>query len=295
MTVVADQTDSIGIPCSLATQDRYILGALKYPASTPLRGRIVVAGAMGVPQEFYRRFAQFAARRGFETLTFDYRGIGHSRPATLEGFRMDLLDWGRQDLAAAVDATTSHETPLYVLGHCYGGKAFGLLPNHRKVRGCYVFGMGAGWRGWMPLGERLRSLPMWYVALPLLTAWKGYCPWKMLSRGEDLPIDVYRQWRRWCRFPRFFFDDPRLHEIKEQFARITTPLMAVNALDDAWATPRSRDAFLRGYRHAPTTIVELAPSDALGSIGHMGFFRSRSETLWGDVLAWFESCSPRTG
>jgi predicted alpha/beta hydrolase len=33
---------------------------------------------------------------------------------------MDLLDWARQDLAAAVDAMADGSTPLYIAGHSFG-------------------------------------------------------------------------------------------------------------------------------------------------------------------------------
>lgn len=291
MTVVIDQ-ENAPVSASLTAADGYVLGAMRYPAAAPLQGRLVVAGATAVPQGFYRRFAQFASTRGFETLTLDYRGIGQSRPRSLKGFRMDLLDWGRQDLAAAVDAMAGSDVPLYMVGHSYGGHAFGLLPNHRKVAGFYVFGTGAGWHGWMPRGEGLRVLLMWRVVLPVLTWWKGYCPWKLLGLGEDLPVDVYRQWRYWCRFPRYFFDDPAMQHLERIFATVLTPIVAVNALDDAWATPRSRDAFVQGYRNAPVTRKDLDPAKMAGKIGHMGYFRHTSEALWQDALDWFTDLHP---
>ncbi|WP_412769417.1 alpha/beta fold hydrolase [Ralstonia pseudosolanacearum] len=188
------RTDAL--PVSLTAADGYVLSGCRYPADTALKGCLVVAGATAVPQGFYRRFAQFAGTRGFETLTFDYRGIGLSRPPSLHGFRTDFLDWARQDLAAAVDSMADGAVPLYVVGHSYGGHAFGLLPNHRKVAGFCVFGTGAGWHGYMPLGERLRVLAMWNAVLPVLTWWKGYstargrcsawaktCPWGSTGNG----------------------------------------------------------------------------------------------------------------
>ena len=87
---------------SLTASDGLVLGATLYPATRPRRARLIVAGATAVPQGFYRRFAEFAAAQGLETLTFDYRGIGQSRPPSLKDFRMSLLDWGQLDLAAAV-------------------------------------------------------------------------------------------------------------------------------------------------------------------------------------------------
>lgn len=147
------------IPVSLTAADGYVLGGCRYPADTALKGRLVVAGATAVPQGFYRRFAQFAGTRGFETLTFDYRGIGQSRPPSLHGLRTDFLDWARLDLAAAVDTMADGAVPLYVVGHSYGGHAFGLLPNHRKVAGFCVFGTGAGWHGYMPLANGCACWP----------------------------------------------------------------------------------------------------------------------------------------
>lgn len=274
---------------NLTAADGYVLSGSLYPSSAPLKGRLVVAGATAVPQEFYKRFAQFASARGFETLTFDYRGIGRSRPPSLKGFRMDLLDWARLDLAAAVEAMATDAVPSYVVGHSYGGHAFGLLPNHHKVAGFYVFGTGAGWHGYMPLGERLRVLAMWKVVLPVLTWWKGYCPWKMLGMGEDLPVDAYRQWRHWCQFPHYFFDDPAMQGIEEKYAAVRTPIVAANALDDLWASPESRDAFMQGYRNAPLTRKDLDPQQAGGKVGHMGYFRQGAEPLWESVLGWFSN------
>lgn len=274
-------------PISLTAADGYRLVGTRYPSQGPRQGSLVVAGATAVPQGFYKRFAQFAAARGFETLTFDYRGIGQSRPASLKGFRMNLLDWARLDLAVAVEAMTNDSVPLYVLGHSYGGHAFGLLPNHAKVAGFYVFGTGAGWHGYMPLSERLRVLTMWNVVLPVLTWWKGYCPWKMLGLGEDLPTDVYRQWRHWCQYRRYFFDDPAMRGIELQYAEVLTPIVAANALDDLWATPCSRDAFMMAYSSAPLIRQDIDPLLAGGEIGHMGYFRQAAEPLWGNALDWF--------
>lgn len=276
-------------PLWLKAADGYHLAAMRYPAAAPRVGRLVVAGATGVPQRFYRRFAEHAAARGFETLTLDYRGIGLSRPATLRRFRMDYLDWARLDLAAAVEAMSDEaEGPLFMVGHSFGGHAFGLLPNHERVARFCTFATGAGWHGWMPPLERLRVLALWRVVGPLLTRWKGYLPWSLLGMGEDLPLNVYRQWRHWCRYPRYFFDDPAMPQLAESFAAVRTPIVAVNALDDLWAPPRSRDAFMAAYRGTSWQAIDVDPRRAgLGAIGHMGYFRDAAQPLWDQALQWF--------
>ncbi len=282
---------------TLIAGDGYRLAAQRYPVpyqQGATRARIVVAGATGVPQRFYRRFAQHAAAQGFETLTLDYRGIGQSKPASLRGFEMDYRDWARQDLAAAVDlcaeACSRDGLPLFMVGHSYGGHAFGLLPNHARVAGLYTFATGAGWHGWMPPLEQLRVQLMWRVIGPVLTCWKGYLPWSLLGMGEDLPLDVYRQWRQWCRYPRYFFDDPALgDEVAAQFAQVRTPIVAANALDDLWAPPASRDAFMAGYRQSGWRALDIHPSESIGPIGHLGYFRPAAQPLWQGVLDWFAS------
>lgn len=279
---------------TLTAADGYPLVAHRFHSPAPPLGHLVVGGATAVPQGFYKRFAEHAARRGFNVLTLDYRGIGQSAPRTLKGFRMDYLDWGRQDLAAAVQAMRVPGVPLYLVGHSYGGHALGLLPDPGAVDGAYTFATGAGWHGWMPPLERLRVLFMWRVLGPVWTRMHGYLPWSRLGMGEDLPIDVYRQWRQWCRFPRYFFDDPTMKATTERFGEVRFPIVAVNALDDAWAPPASRDAFMAGYRNADVRSVTIdSKQTGLGSLGHMGYFRPKALPLWNDALDWFASQTQR--
>ncbi|MFM7505294.1 MAG: alpha/beta fold hydrolase [Rubrivivax sp.] len=276
---------------ALRAADGYALTALRYPAQGAARAHLVVAGATGVPQRFYRRFAEHAAAQGIHVLTLDYRGIGLSRPSSLRGFEMDYLDWARLDLPAVVDAVPEDGLPLLMVGHSYGGHAFGLLPSHARVARFATFATGAGWHGWMPPLERLRVLAMWRVLGPVLTRWKGYLPGSLLGLGEDLPLTVYRQWRRWCTFPRYFFDDPEMEgeRLAERFAAVRTPILALNAIDDHWALPASRDAFMAAYRNASCRCIDLQPKSlGVESIGHMGYFRPAARPLWDDVLAWLQ-------
>jgi predicted alpha/beta hydrolase len=268
---------------SLPATDGYALAATRYPATGHKRGHLVVAPATAVPQRFYRRFAEHAAARGLEVWTLDYRGVGGSKPATLRGFEMDYLDWAEKDLPALV-AQVPQDAPLYWVGHSFGGHALGLQPEHARVQAACFFGVGAGWHGWMPRLERLRVWVMWNVLGPLMTRWKGYLPWSLLGMGEDLPLGVYRDWRRWCHFPHYFFDDPARPEMAQRFAQVRTPILAYNALDDLWALPRSREAFMAGYSQAPWRGQDLDPHLSHGHIGHMGYFRPQAQSLWDDCL-----------
>lgn len=269
----------------LTTRDGYALAATRYDACGTPRGNLIMAGATGVQQRFYRRFAEHAARQGFTVLTLDYRGVGQSRPASLKDFEMSYLDWARQDLAAAVELLAADKLPLYWVGHSFGGHAIGLLPDPSAISACYSFGSGAGWAGWMPPREALKVRLLWGCVLPLIVACRGYMAWSLLGMGDDLPLGVYRDWKRWCRYPYYYFDDPDMQPLHDAYARVRMPCVFATALDDPWAPPRSRDAFVKAYRNAPLTLRDLRPTPGRG-LGHMGYFREGSEPLWDEVLNW---------
>ena len=202
---------------------------------------------------------------------------------------MQYLDWAFQDLSSAINAMASKEVPLFLVGHSFAGHAFGLIPNHACIARFDTFGTGAGWHGWMPPRERARVWLMWNMVGPVLTAAMGYLPWSRLGMGEDLPIDVYRQWKRWCQYPDYFFGDASARDSLSGFAQVRTPIMAANALDDLWAQPRSRDAFMAAYRAAPLSTLDIDPVAAgVGPIGHMGYFRARAQPLWDAALQWLD-------
>jgi Putative transposase len=190
---------------------------------------------------------------------------------------------------------SSQAVPLYLVGHSHGGHAFGMLPNQDKVAGFYAFGTGAGWHGWMPPLERIKVLFMWHVLGPLLTWWKGYLSWSLLGMGEDLPLDAYRQWKRWCRYANYFLGDPSMQHVCG-FERLRAPLMAANSIDDRWSPPKSRDAFIGSYRAAARETLDIDPVlIGLPRIGHMGYFGPGAAPLWASALEWFAMCADIDG
>lgn len=253
-------------------------------------GQILLGGATGVPQGFYRRFAEHANQRGFVVRTLDYRGVAKSAPVTLRGYRMNYLDWARQDLVATLEQISQKRPTIntYLVGHSYGGHALGLMSNHAKIAKAVFFGAGSGWSGHMPLAERIKVEFMWNALGPVITPIVGYMPGKIIG-GADLPLDVYKQWRQWCKFPHYFFDDPLMKGRLAGFDEVTSPIKAINATDDLWALPASRDHFFKGYTRAAVTPINIEPKEfkLAKGIGHMGYFRKGCEALWTPTLDWF--------
>ena len=279
---------------SFLATDGYPLWGTLYTPAQAIKANIVLSSATGVPQEFYRRFAEYMTQFGYQVLTFDYRGVGQSAPASLKGFKMSYLDWGTLDLAGAIDYLAQDRLPIFMVGHSYGGQALGLTPNHDKVTGMYCLGTGAGWHGYMPFKEKVKVQVIWNIVFPPMVALKGYLPWSKLKMGADLPIDVYKQWRKWCKNPTYFFADPEQQALIQQYAQVKTPIYAVSALDDDWALPNSRHAFMQHYAQAPMQFINIAATDyGLKQIGHMGYFRKGSEKIWDEICHTFDQQLPQ--
>ncbi|MFW1859755.1 alpha/beta fold hydrolase [Acinetobacter defluvii] len=287
------QTETFGFDTeqvSLNALDGYVLNGVIYsPTIVTIKAKIILASATGVPQGFYRRFSEYMTQYGYQVLTFDYRGVGASSPKNLKGFEMSYLDWGKLDLAGAIDYFADEQRPLFVVGHSYGGQALGLTPNHAKVTAMYCFGTGAGWHGYMPLKERLKVQVIWNIVFPPIVAVTGYLPWSKFNMGADLPRGVYQQWRKWCKNPTYFFSDPEQAALKDLYAQVKVPIYAVAALDDDWALPNSRHAFMQHYQNAEMHYIDIAANHlGLKQIGHMGYFRQGSEAIWDQLLHTFD-------
>lgn len=230
-----------------------------------------MAGATGVSQRYYRRFAQSVSEQGVEVVTIDFRGIGESKPSTLRGFDCHYRHWAT-DVAAAVEFALSRG-PTVVVGHSFGGHAFGQLPAPNRTLGLVTVATGAAWSGYMPFGERIKVELLWNLIGPPATGIKGYLPGKLWG-GEDLPLGVYRDWNRWSHRPHYFFDDETV-AMQPMFDRVTVPVLGLTAEDDLWAPPRSMETFLSHYRNAALTLKTHRPA-AFGvkSLGHMGHFKA---------------------
>ncbi len=139
----------------------------------------------------------------------------------------------------------------------------------------------------MPRLEQLRGRVLWDLAGPVVTRSAGYLAWSRLGLGEDLPLDVYRQWKRWCCYPHHYFEDPDISaEMVALFERVEIPIVVINSTDDRWIPPVSRDVFMSLYRNAQLTTRDIRSSDTgVTSLGHMGYFRQDATPLWDEVLA----------
>lgn len=281
-----DRSETIEI---LARDGYRLVGSLYRPAAAPT-AIVVVACATGVRRGFYDAFARFLAGHGLAALTFDYRGIGDSRPRKLAGFAATMHDWGALDLDAALMEALGRfpGLPLQVVGHSVGGQLVGLTAHADSIAAMVGVAAQSGWHGhWTGLGK-LRMLANWYVLVPTVTRALGYLPGQ-LGTGQHLPAGVAQQWGAWCRHPDYLMMEDRPAR-EASFARVHAPILALSFSDDPFAPRTAVEQLIGFYKAAAPEFRHVTPAEAGGPIGHFGFFKKRNaETLWPGVVAWLKS------
>ncbi|MEO8151672.1 MAG: alpha/beta fold hydrolase [Rhizobacter sp.] len=281
-------------------QDGFVLRGRLYGNPTQCGAASLIVPAMGVPQRYYADFAEWLASQGHAVMSFDYRGIGESRPSqmkrSLRGLKANVNTWAEQDTAAALawlDTRVSAATPIHWLGHSLGGQIFGMVPNRDRVSRVVTIGVGTGY--WLYNAAKARSYVwwLWFVICPLVMPLYGYFPGRRLRKVGDLPLGVMQQWRRWC-LNRDYLVGEGGDAVRAEYAAITTPMLSLSFTDDEYMSARNTVDMHAFYASAPRDMRRIAPRDiGVKRIGHFGFFRQRfSASLWPQVSQWLASVSP---
>jgi predicted alpha/beta hydrolase len=263
-----------------ARHDGYaLIGDLYLPDGAP-RACALIGSAMAVRSRFYGPFARHLAAQGIAALTFDYRGIGASKPqGSLKGFAAHFHDWGEKDLAGAADFLRARfpALPQHFVGHSAGGQLMGMIEGARFDRALFVAAGTAFWKAYRGL-PRAVMVALWYGVIPAATALTGYLPMRAFGQGDDVPLGVAREWAAWGKDPRYVFAwaEPRGGL---SYLRYDGPLRALCFEDDAYAPRAAMESLLSLYPRAQTELrLEKGP------VGHFGFFQKPA--LWADQSAW---------
>lgn len=275
---------------TITTADGYSLGARCYRSDvSPRPPLVIIASAMAVKQNYYSAFAEYLCDNGFDAITFDYRGIGRSRPESLKNFRGTMYQWGEQDLAAVIRWAKEQQRyeRVLLIGHSAAGQVFPLAANNNQVdAACFIGTVSGYWRHWRG-AVRLKIWMLWHLIIPLTTALLGYFPGKLLGNAEDLPSSIARQWARWGRHRDYILSASPL--MPQKFLRVRQPLRFLTFSDDAlFGLHNSARVLQSWYGNAATEYLHVRPQDiGVKSIGHFGFFRKKfADTLWVDMLEW---------
>ncbi len=265
-----------------------LAGDLWLPDGTP-RAAVVVNSATAVVRRYYAAFARHLVSRGFAVLTYDYRGIGGSRPPSLRGFPGTMTDWVLLDVPAALAFLRQRfpEARQLAVGHSFGGQALALAPGAADLHGGILVASQSGYWGNWPGISRWQMFFYWHFLFPLVTRLVGHLPGR-LGIGEDLPRGVALDWARWCRHPEYAF--AHLDGAVDRAASFQAPLLALSFADDPYAPRRAVEALVERFTTAEVEHRHLEPR-ATGQkrIGHFGFFRSSHRELWTQIEDWLST------
>jgi predicted alpha/beta hydrolase len=260
---------------------------------------VIINSATSVRCRYYARFATFLFKGGMDVITYDYRGIGESRPASLRGFDAGWIDWGSLDFEALLRYADQEfpGQPIQVVAHSVGGLLIGLATSNDLIQ--RVFTVGAQYAYWRDYAAdlRWRMVLKWHVAMPAVTLLFGFFPGKRLGWLEDTPGGVVRDWV----LSRRRFEDtwrglsarryPAKQDLIRRFTTLTAPILALSVTDDEFGTAVAVQRLLAYFRNSPCTVIKVSP-EMIGEqkIGHFGFFHSRHEgRLWRIPLEWLQS------
>ncbi len=276
--------DDLTIPA----RDGFRLSGHLFQPASPTSRVVVVNSATAVPKRFYRHFAARLARAGYHVVTYDYRGIGGSRPEQLRGFLAHMRDWALLDMAGVADWASAELRPkkLFFVGHSVGGQVAGLLDDLPPLDGMVTFSSQSG--HWRLQGAEQKAVVAFHVhvTMPLLANVMGYVPWSRFGSGEDLPKGAALEWSRWCRHPDYLLGDRSLP--LERYQTFQAPVLAYSFADDKWGTETAVNAMMRAYPNLERRHV-VPSAVGMSAIGHFGYFRPPAERLWDEPIAWLDA------
>ena len=267
----------------------------------PPHTTLLINAATGVAASYYSRYAAYLAHHGFLVLTYDYRGIGASRPPSLRDLRATKHDWGALDCDAAIQTLRQQapELPMMAVCHSIGGFALGLAPSATRIqRTLFVGCQYAYWQDYRPL-VRLPMWLNWHVVMPILTKLFGYFPGKRLGWLEDLPSGVAMEWATRLH-PSFHRRYHRLDharppaaesELEARMGALHAEILAIADDRDPFATLSATRRLLNYFPRSERQFVQIRPRHlGLPKLGHFGFFHDRfRESLWPQSLRWLQT------
>jgi len=270
----------------LTTEDHTPLAVHLFKPEKDNGKLLLINSATGVKQQVYFSFASYFSEQGFTVITYDYRGIGLSKPKDMRGFHGSMRLWGSKDYKALTQYIKTHfkEYKKYCLGHSVGALILGMNEDSEMFEEFVFVGTQNAFVGNLKGMTKVEAYLGFGIAQPLTTSLLGYFPAHWFGLGESLPKNCAYDWRTLILNKK---STNRLLEKIENFSEnLTQKVFVIRAEDDIWLTERGVLSLLNDtYPNLKPTyrLVNVSESDKK-EIGHINFFRSYNSKLWDIIL-----------
>ncbi len=271
---------------NIKTDDNYSLAVHIFEPQNHNRKILLINSATGVKQQIYFSFAQFFSEQGFTVFTYDYRGIGLSKPDRMKGFEASMRIWGTKDYKALTNyiKTNFSDCQKFCLGHSVGALILGMNEDSEMFDEFIFVGTQNAFVGNLKFKTKIEAYLGFGIAQPLSTKLLGYFPADWFGLGESLPSGSAFDWRTLILNKK---STNKLLEKSEDFSRnLTQKVFVVRAEDDAWLTEKGVKSLLQDtYPNLKPTYRLIKTSESeKNEIGHINFFRSYNKKLWNIIL-----------
>jgi len=247
---------------------------------------LLINSATGVKQHIYFSFAQFFSEKGFTVITYDYRGIGLSKPENMKGFKASMRIWGSEDYKTLTQyiKTRFPDYEKYCLGHSVGALILGMNEDSEMFKEFIFVGTQNAFVGNLKFRTKIEAYLGFGIAQPVTTTLLGYFPANWFGLGESLPKNCAYDWRTLILNKKS--TNGLLEKIDDFSKDLTQKVFVIRAEDDVWLTEKGVKSLLNDtYPNLKPTyrLVRVSESEK-GEIGHVNFFRSFNKKLWNIIL-----------
>ncbi|WP_417430650.1 alpha/beta fold hydrolase [Halpernia sp.] len=252
---------------------------------------ILINSATGVKQQIYFNISRFLAKNGFTVITYDYSGIGLSKPKILKNSDSSMRTWGTEDFKTLTNfiKIKFENYDKYLIGHSVGALILGMNEGSKQFKKFIFFGAQKAYVGNLNFKTKLLAYGGFGILQPFFTKIFGYFPAQYFGLGESLPKNAAFDWRTLILNKKS--TNALLEKIDFNFSNdLQQNVLVLRAEDDSWLTEKGVKSLLKETfpNLKPTYKVLKIADSPKKEIGHINFFRSYNEPLWKIILKEFK-------
>ena len=271
----------------LQTPDQFPISVKIFEPEIPNRKLLVINSATGVRQQVYFSFAKYLATQGFTVITYDYRGIGESKPRKMKGFEASMRIWGTRDFKTITGFIKENypDYSKFCLGHSVGALILGMNEDSVIFKKFIFVATQDAYIGHLSWRVAVTAALGFGIAVPVTVILKGYFPAHRFGLGESLPKGSAYDWRTLILNKK---STGRLYEKieKDHSKDLNQEAFIIHAEDDSWVTMKGMESLMNNsYPNMKKTYREIKVSESpKKQVGHINFFRSYNRSLWKIIL-----------